>query len=161
MFSLLFFFFVLVLCFFFCKSRVEEYYTQRKRCQLTRWRVDQHSSSVRSLIAAADALFGLDNCNCWFHNIHTHKTPPHTRNDFNVVWWWWMLLLFDRFSFPSEAPNFANKSFHMVREIEMYLYGNGRRRLVFCLWDFFSGCWREWVTEGIRWDFSVFCVLWE
>ena len=30
---------------------MEEYYTQRKRCQLTRWSVDQHSSSVRSLIA--------------------------------------------------------------------------------------------------------------
>jgi hypothetical protein len=30
---------------------MEEYYTQRKRCQLTRWSVDQHSSSVLSLIA--------------------------------------------------------------------------------------------------------------
>lgn len=49
------------------KSRVEEYYTQRKRCQLTRWRVDQHSSSVRSLIAAAAALFGLDNGNWTFN----------------------------------------------------------------------------------------------
>lgn len=38
----------------------EEYYTQRKRCQLTRCRVDQHSSKVRSLIAAA--LFDRDNC---------------------------------------------------------------------------------------------------
>lgn len=54
-------------CVFFFKSRVEEYYTQRKRCQLTRWRVDQHSSSVRSLIAAAAALFGLDNGN-WTHS---------------------------------------------------------------------------------------------
>lgn len=42
---------------------VEEYYTQRKRCQLTRWRVDQHSSSVRSLIDAAAALFAFVNCN--------------------------------------------------------------------------------------------------
>lgn len=39
---------------------VEEYYTQRKRCQLTRCRVDQHSSKVRSLMAAA--LFERDNC---------------------------------------------------------------------------------------------------
>ena len=30
---------------------MEEYYTQRKRCQLTRCSVDQHSSSVLSLIA--------------------------------------------------------------------------------------------------------------
>lgn len=60
--------FIFFFSFFDFKNRVEEYYTQRKRCQLTRWRVDQHSSSVRSLIAAAAALFGLDNCN-WSHDL--------------------------------------------------------------------------------------------
>lgn len=42
-------------------GKVEDYYTQRNRCQLTRWRVDQHSSRVRSLIAAA-ALFAWGSC---------------------------------------------------------------------------------------------------
>lgn len=48
---------------------VEEYYTQRKRCQLTRCRVDQHSSKVRSLMAAA--LFDRDNCSffCCTQNV--------------------------------------------------------------------------------------------
>lgn len=43
----------------------EEYYTQRNRCQLTRCRVDQHSSSVRSLIAGV--LFERESCcgNYW------------------------------------------------------------------------------------------------
>lgn len=38
----------------------EEYYTQRNRCQLTRCRVDQHSSRVRSLIAGV--LFERESC---------------------------------------------------------------------------------------------------
>lgn len=41
----------------------EEYNTHRNRCQLTRCRVDQHSSRVLSLIAGGfDGLFDRDNC---------------------------------------------------------------------------------------------------
>jgi len=49
---------------------MEEYYTQRKRCQLTRWSVDQHSSSVLSL----SAEFERD----WFSP--KHKAAQGTEN---------------------------------------------------------------------------------
>lgn len=53
---------------------MEEYYTQRKRCQLTRWSVDQHSSSVLSLIAE----FERD----WSNP--KHKAAQETRDRTNV-----------------------------------------------------------------------------
>lgn len=43
----------------------KDYYTQRNRCQLTRCRVDQHSSSVRSLMAFG-VLLERDNCYFFF-----------------------------------------------------------------------------------------------
>jgi hypothetical protein len=57
---------------------MEEYYTQRKRCQLTRWSVDQHSSSVLSLIAE----FERD----WSNP--KHKAAQETKDRTNVSLYW-------------------------------------------------------------------------
>lgn len=70
------FFFLIFFCLVFT---VEEYYTQRNRCQLTRWRVDQHSSNVRSFIDGV--LFERLSCCFFFGGENKEK-----RNFFMQIW---------------------------------------------------------------------------